>query len=110
MKYKIAYLKTLNSDFVPYLSDFDILKDDLVMVEGLNDTYKVEKVAEFDTDSMPYDVSKLKKITNLINKDIDEIRIEAKLLPYFSYLDYHTDFLMRKKDNLNKSPMSFIQS
>ncbi|MCR5647595.1 MAG: DUF4011 domain-containing protein, partial [Acholeplasmatales bacterium] len=110
MKYKIAYLKTLNSDFVPYLSDFDVLKDDLVMVEGLNDTYKVEKVSEFDNNSMPYDISKLKKITSIINKDIDEIRIDAKLLPYFSYLDYHVDFLMRKNDNSSKSPLSFIQS
>jgi hypothetical protein len=46
MKYRIAYLRTQNSDFVPYLSDLDVLVDDLVMVEGLNDTYKVEKVSE----------------------------------------------------------------
>ena len=53
MKYRIAYLRTQNSDFVPYLSDLDVLVDDLVMVEGLNDTYKVEKVSEFDDNSMP---------------------------------------------------------
>ena len=86
MKYRIAYLRTQNSDFVPYLSDLDVLVDDLVMVEGLNDTYKVEKVSEFDDNSMPYELSKLKKITNIINKDINEIRIESKILPYFSYL------------------------
>ena len=110
MKYRIAYLRTQNSDFVPYLSDLDVLVDDLVMVEGLNDTYKVEKVSEFDDNSMPYELSKLKKITNIINKDINEIRIESKILPYFSYLDYHLDFLMCKDDNSNKSPLSFIQS
>lgn len=130
--YKIAYVKLATSDemFMFLCEDITIEVGDFVLVEGQNlpvQIVKLELLKE-DTlncpiDTLPRVIKKTNQISNNtpmtdLNKEeeeaspsgIDGIKICVDIDFEFSYADYHTDYLMKVKDDTYVTAYSLIKS
>lgn len=117
-KCRIAYIK-INGDEVCFLcDDQNINANDLVLVEGINEPLVIQRIEYVDNANLATPIAEMKRVIKLYDADgndskeikvLDDIKVAAKVAKDFSYADYHTDCLMKIKDNCYSTFFSLIK-
>lgn len=117
-KCRIAYIK-INGDEACFLCDDQTINaNDLVVVEGSDEPLVIQKIEYVDNASLATPIAEMKRVIELYDaaaddikeiKVLDDIKVAAKVAKDFSYADYHTDCLMKIKDNCYSTFFSLIK-
>lgn len=131
--FKICYVKSPNSNsqYAYLCNDIEVQVGDFVYVEGCDYSLEVTQVNMVSKESSPLSLDKMKNvIKNLTNHDeevktesienndvkeinkveyVNGINIVSKVEEEFSYIDYHTDSLIKIKDECHTTYLSLIK-
>lgn len=112
-KYRIAFIKTFDSNELYLCEDENIKENDYVIVEGKSNPVQIQKLVD-DIDLYP--INELKKVMGRceenkmqLKESLNEIKVITDVGSEFSYIDYHADCLMKIKDDSFTTSYSLIK-
>lgn len=118
--YRIAYINVDGLDKAYLCEDESINLNDYVLVEDIAFPVQVLQIKLLIEDDLPCLLENLKKVISKVDnqviqeeskqENLKDIKVVGAISNEFSYIDYHTDCIMKIKDDLYSTNYSLIKS